>query len=245
MRTDFARLYTELGLRSDCSVAAFKRACRLRIGALHPDRVAGHAGGDGVGMPLDELLALYGAAMRFEHLHGRLPGAVSIAAEPQPVLVTPPPGDAANRAPGPTVQPMRDYVPTPATTGDATRPASGRRARQARVVVLAGAAAVLAWIVVRGSVEPAAQHPARVASQRSAPLDVDVVARPTQLALGMDRATVRTIQGAPIDGDASQWTYGPSWLRFERGKLADWHSSPLHPLKAASATPPPETPGAQ
>jgi hypothetical protein len=59
----------------------------------------------------------------------------------------------------------------------------------------------------------------------------------TQLALGMDKRSVRTIQGAPMSTQGDNWFYGPSWLRFEQDQLVDWYSSPLHRLKTASPTP--------
>jgi hypothetical protein len=58
-----------------------------------------------------------------------------------------------------------------------------------------------------------------------------------QLEIGMDTETVRRIQGEPLQQEGSQWIYGPSWLYFERGRLADWYSSPLYPLKTATGSP--------
>ncbi len=57
------------------------------------------------------------------------------------------------------------------------------------------------------------------------------------LELGMDADAVRTIQGDPVISGADHWEYGPSWIRFENGKVADWYSSPLSPLKTATAQP--------
>ena len=58
-----------------------------------------------------------------------------------------------------------------------------------------------------------------------------------QLEIGMDADAVRRIQGEPLQQEGSQWIYGPSWLYFERGRLADWYSSPLYPLKTATGSP--------
>lgn len=49
----------------------------------------------------------------------------------------------------------------------------------------------------------------------------------------MDSDTVRAIEGAPIMVNGDRWDYGPSWIRFENGKVVDWYSSELQPLKAS------------
>ena len=73
---------------------------------------------------------------------------------------------------------------------------------------------------------------------RPAAADSDASA---QLEIGMKAADVMAIQGRPVDVRDEEWDYGPSWLRFDkRGRLIDWYSSPLRPLKAATESPPPE-----
>lgn len=57
------------------------------------------------------------------------------------------------------------------------------------------------------------------------------------LELGMDSGTVRAIQGNPVISGADHWEYGPSWIRFENGKVVDWYSSPLNPLRTATVQP--------
>jgi hypothetical protein len=71
-----------------------------------------------------------------------------------------------------------------------------------------------------------------LASQRA-------TAQPSNLELGMDTDAVRGIEGDPILTGGDRWEYGPSWIRFEDGKVADWYSSPLRPLKTATAQPMP------
>jgi hypothetical protein len=36
---------------------------------------------------------------------------------------------------------------------------------------------------------------------------------------------------------AERWDYGPSWVTFDHGKVNDWYSSKLHPLKTSHARP--------
>jgi hypothetical protein len=40
------------------------------------------------------------------------------------------------------------------------------------------------------------------------------------------------IEGPPDMENADRWEYGPSWVAFQCGKVVDWHSSPLRPLRA-------------
>lgn len=77
MTEDFARLYTELGLRPGCKLADLKRAYRRRVAELHPDRSAGPPAHATQGLPLPDLIALYTAATHFHRQHGRLPGGPS------------------------------------------------------------------------------------------------------------------------------------------------------------------------
>ena len=53
---------------------------------------------------------------------------------------------------------------------------------------------------------------------------------------------VGEIEGEPITRDDYRWDYGASWIAFDRGKVNDWYSSPLQPLKHASKHPPPPEP---
>lgn len=53
----------------------------------------------------------------------------------------------------------------------------------------------------------------------------------------MDTDVVRAIQGEPVIGGTDHWEYGPSWIRFENGKVVDWYSSPLNPLKTTTVQP--------
>lgn len=75
-KQDFARLYSELGLRPGCSLSELKHAYRRRIAELHPDRGGMPAPRPGdTRLPLTDLIALYAAASDFHQRYGRLPGA--------------------------------------------------------------------------------------------------------------------------------------------------------------------------
>ena len=53
----------------------------------------------------------------------------------------------------------------------------------------------------------------------------------------MDRADVAALEGVPLSTNGPQWDYGPSWIAFRCGRVADWYSSPLRPLRTASTHP--------
>jgi len=81
--TDFLDLYKILGLNPGCGLAEFKRAYRRRVAVLHPDRRSANQVSVIVAERLQQLTALYGAAMEFERRHGRLPGAPPVRPPPE------------------------------------------------------------------------------------------------------------------------------------------------------------------
>jgi len=216
MTADFAQLYAQLGLRADCSLDEFRRACRRRIAELHPDRLATGTVVDTTQIPLSELLGLYAKAVRFHRKHGRLPGAT-----PAPV---------AQAAPARSSQLL---VPL-AAPGDDVRRASLR----GPLILVLAIVVILFALSSRDDGLPVVHPPARLPIPAKRAIVVEPVA--DQLEIGMQPAQVRAIQGEPMRADELQWEYGPSWLRFEHNRLVDWYSSPMHPLKTASASPPPE-----
>jgi hypothetical protein len=60
----------------------------------------------------------------------------------------------------------------------------------------------------------------------------------------MTRDDVREALGEPSSVHGERWEYGPSWVRFDDGRVVDWYSSPLRSLGAVTATPgtPPSMP---
>ncbi|KRA21102.1 MULTISPECIES: J domain-containing protein [unclassified Lysobacter] len=73
MKADLTLLYSELGLRPNCSLEELQLAYRRRISELHPRR-------PGAKPPLQDsaylcdLIGLYTTATRFHRRYGRLPG---------------------------------------------------------------------------------------------------------------------------------------------------------------------------
>jgi len=225
MTADFAQLYAQLGIRADCSLDEFKQACRRRIRKQHPDVSGPDPASTETQIPLSELLPLYAKALRFHRKHGRLPGAA------------PAPAPAHARA-----VPLRErsFATGASTTGTpAPTPGAGAPRTSLRGPLLLIALAVgVVFIVLNSSNDgaPASQEPVHAA----VPTETQANAAPIDelLEIGMDMETVRAIQGEPMQKDGSEWIYGPSWLRFERGHLVDWYSSPLHALKTETASAP-------
>lgn len=233
-RVDFARLYAELGVAPDGGLDAFRRAYRRRVAELHPDRPATR--------PRDpaQLIALnlgYAAVLDFHRDQGRIPGEpvagprVDAAAGDAPALDSTP---GASRQSQHRARPPRFHGPGSGAGVAAVR--IGRhpapRIRVLALPVLLVIAAIWRWYPEAGT-RPAAPHAALPAVAREH--------APTRgnAQLGMDRPTVAELLGEPVARDAAnlRWVYGPSWLRFECGRLVDWYSSPLRPLRVEARRP--------
>ena len=208
--TDFLDLYRILGVRPDCELIEFKQAYRRRVLVLHPDR-RGNDDSDLIASErLQRLTALYGAAIRFEREHGRLPGAMA-------------------------ARPVHHHVHGVA---DALPPKRTRAAqRGSRWLLVALAAAGLGWLWWGSGPQVPDPTSGPIATTTSAQLR-DRPAPPSStppqhLELGMDSGTVRTLEGEPVMINGQRWDYGPSWIRFEGNHVVDWYSSQLRPLKAS------------
>jgi curved DNA-binding protein CbpA len=214
--TDFLDLYKILGLNPGCELAEFKQAYRRRVAVLHPDRRAGDHSDTIAAERLQQLTALYGAAMEFERRHGRLPGALPV--RPAQAEVNP---SAAPQLPVAEPPPRRSrwLLVVPATI--------------ACIVWLSWDSG---WLPGSDESGPAATPPLSAVPDDAASAQREP-ARPSMLRLGMDADAVRAIEGDPELFSADRWEYGPSWIRFDNGKVADWYSSSLHPLKTAAAHP--------
>jgi hypothetical protein len=229
MAADFSQLYSQLGLGPECSLEDFRHACRRRIADLHPDRggatdAASPDATEAEQIPLDELLALYAKAIRFHGQHGRLPGAPPLQAAP--ILPA---------QPAPLLVPVFAAEPVADTATETQTASSTAWSMRWPLIVLLLIAAGLIALGTREDDSATGQGEAQTAGV--AEPDDSAVPVVDQLELGMDADAVLAIQGAPMRYNDWEWEYGPSWLRFEDGQLVDWYSSPLHPLRTATASP--------
>lgn len=221
MNPDFSQLYSQLDIEPDCSLEEFVLAYRRLITRLHPDKQdLGYSGLESA-LPLADLTPLYATALRFHRRYGRLPG-----------------GRVRNHD---ARWNARRSPRLPLVPRMASQPESGRQGPGPWRWLLASALVGVLLALAFCSTRP--ETLTRVAAVPVAEPEQDarlVATRlPEYLELGMDPATVRMIQGDPVRIRENEWEYGPSWLRFEKGALVDWYSSPFYRLKTATPAPPP------
>ena len=210
--TDFSALYRTLGITPTCTSGQFRQAYRRAVARLHPDQ----RGGGGDVSELQELNRLYRAATAFERAHGRLPGA-------------PPEPDGPSFASATTT--ASRAVPPETPVGD-----EAGIDRVSRYFILLALLAIAALVLHaleagRGTTATASAVPQSMEAGPRAEPDGKVV-------LGMEKAQVKAIQGAPVGMHGIRWDYGPSWIEFECGEVVtDWYSSPLRPLRVATRHP--------
>ena len=210
--TDFMVLYRELGIGPDCSLEGLRMAYRRRVADLHPDR--------GGGLGEDRLKALnqrYAAAIEFHRHHGRLPGAAARV----------PASAAPTFAPAP-VQSHAAHAVEDAPLQEGRAPS--KFVRYGIVLV----AALAAWWFIRGGVPLPGFLDGVAGSERGTQASAA-----SALRQGMHARGVAAILGDPVSRELGgvHWEYGPSWVRFECGRVVDWYSSPLNPLKASRSRP--------
>lgn len=217
--TDFVVLYQKLGLDSGCTLEAFRQAYRKRVGAIHPDRPGANAVGSA---DLQQLNALYSAAMEFHRRHGRLPGAS------QPTM----PGVASVSGGAPMAPPQ-----------DPVGASESRRSSRWMLVALALLVAGFWLYSLPGDERPPAApaQPARAIAEIGRAIPRTPPAADTAIVLGSSANQVRELHGAPVSGWEQRWEYGPSWVAFRCGVVVDWYSSPLRPLRVNSEHPPATT----
>lgn len=199
--TDFVALYRRLGVRPGCSMDEFRQAYRRHVSLSHPDRT-----GDASIQRLSELQqlnAMYSAALDFHRQHGRLPGAV-VPRQPAPAM---------HRR---------------TTDTDGTAEIRSPRAHRWLVGISLCAGVAILWSARPGQVKVSSSemdYPS--SSAPSHPTSPEVA---TVIDIGSTTADVLSIEGRPIVSGAGRWDYGPSWIRIEDGRVVDWYSSPLRPL---------------
>lgn len=206
--TDFIALYQDLGIQSGCALEEFRTAYRRRVAQLHPDRQP---------LPedrtdqLQQLNAMYAAAMQFYLQHGRLPGAA---------------GSTVRR---PVFHAQRGEPSLPDV------PRVHRHYLRWSLALIACTAAVVFWNVH----DDQGQSPAGSGTNEEA-VDQPRGSRmllASRIELGMTAAQVLAIQGEPVARNATLWEFGPSWITFECGTVSDWYSSRMRPLKVGTSEP--------
>jgi hypothetical protein len=215
MNPDYTTLYRELGLQPGCSLDDFRQAYRRHVATLHPDRIRVPARGSF--LTLSDLTVLYDQAMRFHRRYGRLPG-------------TPP--MAGMQVPGSSIRGGATDAGS-AIRSDEAPPLAQPTGRWLPWLFVAALALLVVGIWQAPLRNPAVEHariPDRLPSVQMAP-------SPGKLVLGMDATTVLAIQGEPVHQREDEWYYGPSWVKFEKGRVVDWYSSPLYRLNAETSTP--------
>lgn len=215
-QTDFMVLYRELGIEPDCSMDGLRLAYRRRVADLHPDR------GDDAGEDeLKMLNQLYAAVIDFHRHYGRLPGSATPAPRRQAFAAAPMP-----EAPVETVE-MEEALPQ-------ELPRERRRPSKFVVYGIVVVAALMAWWLTRTDA-PLPDFLGGVAgNQREFSPSAAMGLRE-----GMSGRDVVAMLGDPVSRElgGTHWEYGPSWVRFECGRVVDWYSSPLNPLKASRSRP--------
>ncbi|MFC3715272.1 J domain-containing protein [Luteimonas soli] len=214
MGLDFSQLYSLLGLEPGCSLEELKHAYRKRVAELHPDRHSPKSRDDKQSIQLARLIPLYKDAIHFHEQHGRLPGSVVVETPTVPASR----GMASSRA-----------FPRKRGTAPETSPIPA-----SHWWLLLGLACLIGYLVLSafpGKESTPGSSAASGTRPSAAHADTANHGGHAYVLAGMDADTVLSIQGPPSRVSGDVWEYGPSWLRFEDGRLVEWHSSPLYRLR--------------
>lgn len=222
---DYLADYARLGLQPGCSVETLERTWRLAVRDLHPDRASDRADAETRSRQLHLLTAAYRRLRQFEREHGRLPGGVLRAAragaEASASQVPPPAAWDAGNLSG---------------SAEARLPSGPRRRSGVAAMLAATGVAVLLWAGTREVLqEPSVVPDAGTQSMGhpGAGLATPAVRMPQpmrRIRVGSTEAQVERLMGTPPISDIDLWEYGPSHVRFHRGRVVGWYSSPLKPL---------------
>lgn len=209
---DFLDDYALLGIDPGSGLDAVRQAYRRAVQRVHPDRAQAD---DPDGAAMVAINLAYRRLCAFHREYGRLP-----------------------------LQPH----PTMAAAAQPRKVAAARGAHRARSGVLAvfllllGAGA--AWLLAAGAPGERAPEAIGGGAQQAALPPLLAPAPPERggpdaesdgIRIGDSAARVRRVLGPPILADRELWEYGPSHVRFERGRVVGWYSSPMKPLKVAGA----------
>jgi len=221
---DFLRLYHEFGLEPNATLDDLKLAYRRRVSVLHPDRmvtdpISQHLAGE----HLTQLTALYDAALRFHQQHGRLPGAIAPATARDEGLDA----DATVAA--------TPRSPPAATSADPAGSSGGLRAGAWLLGI--AVVALVVWTLSRLAELEDAMVPEPAVAARAHVPPAPPVSRTAGIRVGMRADDVLRVMGEPVARTDERWDYGPSWIRFDQGRIVDWYSSPLRALRIDRAPP--------
>jgi hypothetical protein len=251
-QSNIIRLYEELGVRPGDGLERLTERYRQRLRELHPDSRVDTGQMQAVGDGSDNLGWLtrsYREASAFAREHGRLPGAdAGFGAGP---------AQSSRTRPGGTAMPGLG----PRRMGARRRRGGGVPLHSGwRWVIAAITIVVVVLVAVPELLEPpdvtpfnrdlgappqvalplpAARRPMPAEDGRPAAREASVqpsgaTAAPTVIRIGSSMDDVLRIQGAPTLQEEDVWQYGPSFVRFHDGRVRDWHSSPLQPLRVAT-----------
>lgn len=222
---DFDALYRELGMPEGGTLEALKQRYRRRVAQWHPDRDLGAVQGQ---ERLKALNLRYSALLEYHRQHGHLPPAPR--ASPPPARGSVGHGSVGHGSDGHGSDGrVPEAHPRDAATSHPRRPIAWL------LVALAAGGTWLLW--------PRGEAPAPSASEltQSAPAwsAAGEQAPDRELRRGLDQRAVLRLLGEPImrDPRTGLWSYGPSWVRFECGRVAGWYSSPLFGLRADGVRP--------
>jgi hypothetical protein len=119
--------------------------------------------------------------------------------------------------------PLPDAAPSPGRA----KPFPWRPAFALSIVTLA-----VAWATLP---PPAARAPAAINAATTSVAQprfaADAAPVRDRVRIGDRKDAVRAILGPPILTTRELWEYGPSHVRFADGKVVDWYSSPLKPIR--------------
>lgn len=204
---NFLAMYGRLGLDADCSEAELRQAYRRYIAARHPDRQRGRPAMELA--EVQQLTAMFAAAMAFYRKRGHLPGSA-------PTRATPAPTPAPSRRRG-------------------KKKAHGLLL----ITLVAGGLLLWhAWPAPPEAGVPAPPSLPTAPLPGGDGADGRATPEESFIDAGSTRREVLDLAGQPQLDAGDRWDYGPSWVRFRDDRVVDWYSSPLRPLPVRPASTP-------
>lgn len=222
---DYLADYALLGLQPGCSMETLERTWRLAVRDLHPDRAHDSPDIEARNRRLHELTGAYRRLRQFGREHGRLPGGMLR------------PSESAAAAASAAAQPKGSEADARFGSGigaaTLSRSSPSMRGRWQGYALAAAVAMSVVWALTPSHDEAARQghEAARALEPPATPTRSVNAASPTRrIRVGSTEAQVERLIGSPMVSAPDVWEYGPSHVRFERGRVVGWYSSPLKPL---------------